>query len=126
MCIRDRGGVRQWCLMFKNASTNVHDDERSGWPSVLTDKLVEKNNKKIRENRRFTITELSHEFPQISCSLLHEAVTIKLGYHKFCAQWVPKVLRGMHRNQRMASALSFLETYNKVGDSLPVSYTHLN
>jgi hypothetical protein len=38
------------------------------------------------------------------------------GYHKFCAIWVPKMLTGEHKTQRMASALTFLERYHKDGD----------
>jgi hypothetical protein len=30
------GGVRQWCRMFKNGRTNVHDEERAGRPTVVT------------------------------------------------------------------------------------------
>jgi hypothetical protein len=34
------GTVRQFCRMFKDWRTNVHDEERSGWPSVVSDDLV--------------------------------------------------------------------------------------
>jgi len=54
--------VRQWCCLFKGR-TNVHDEERSGRPSVITDDLMEKVNTTIRGNRHFTISELSLEFP---------------------------------------------------------------
>jgi len=84
----------------------------------VTDELVAKINENIHENRRFTITEFSLEFPQISQSLLHEIVTEKLGYHKFCARWVPKLLSEDHKKQRMAASLTFLEAYEKNGDSL--------
>ena len=84
----------------------------------MTDELVVKINNKIREVRRFTITELSFEFPLISQSLLHKVVTQKLGYHKFCARWVPKILSEGHKTQRMAPSLNFLEAYNKDSDSL--------
>src|SRR5215469_1487733 len=102
------GGVRQWCIMFKNGHTNVHDEERCGLPTIVTDELVAKINGKIHENCRFTITEFSLEFPQISRSLLHEIVTEKLGYHKFCARWVPKLLSEDHKKQHMAASLTFL------------------
>jgi len=45
----------------------------------VTDELVAKVDEKIRENRRFTITELSINFPQVSRTLLFEIVTQKLG-----------------------------------------------
>jgi transposase len=34
------GTVRQWCRMFKAGRTNVHDEKRSGRPSVVSDDLV--------------------------------------------------------------------------------------
>ena len=84
--------------MFKNDRTNVHDEERSGRPTIVTDELLTKINEKIHENRRFTITEFLLEFPQILRSLLHEIVTEKLDYHKFCTRWVPKLLSEDHKN----------------------------
>jgi hypothetical protein len=64
---------------------------------------------------RFTIPELSCEFPQISHTLLYEIITVRLGYHKICARWAPKMLTGAHKTQRMASALTLLERYHKHG-----------
>jgi hypothetical protein len=82
------GTVRQWCRMFKDGRTNVHDEERSGRPSVVSDDLVQSVDQKICERRRFTISGLSREFPHISRSVPCEIVTDRLGYHKFCARWV--------------------------------------
>ena len=93
----------------------MHDEEQSGQPTIVTDELVAKINEKIHENRRFTITEFSLEFPQISRSLLHEIVTEKLGYSKFCARWIPKLLSEDYKKQRMAASLTFLEAYEKDG-----------
>jgi len=64
--VMSEGGVRQWCIIFKNGRTNVHDEERSGRTTIVTDKLVAKINEKIHENRRFTIMAFSFVFPQIS------------------------------------------------------------
>jgi len=54
--------IRQWCRLFKKGRTNVHDEERSGRPSVIKDDLVKKVNTTIRGNRHFTISELSLSF----------------------------------------------------------------
>ena len=56
----------------------MHDDPRSGRPSVVNEDLVRAVEEKIRENRRFTITSLSLHFPQISQSLLHKIVSDEL------------------------------------------------
>lgn len=116
--VMNESSVRKWCIRFKNGRTNVHDEERSGRPSIVTDDLLAKVDEKIRENRRFTITELSLCFPQVSRTLLFEIVTHKLGYHKFCARWVPKMLTDLHKGQRMGAALTFLDAYHTHGDSL--------
>jgi len=67
--------VRRWVRLFNAGRGNVHDDPRSGGPSVVNEDLVRAVEEKIRENRRFTITPLSLHFPQISRSLLHKIVS---------------------------------------------------
>jgi len=91
---------------------------RSGRPSQVTEDLLKKINEKVRENRRFSITELSEHFPQILRSLVHQIVVEKLGYHKFCARWVLKILTEDHKKQRLAASLTFLEDYDKHGNAL--------
>jgi hypothetical protein len=94
--------------MFKDGQTNVHDEQRSGQPSVVSDEL-QSVNKKICERWYFTISEVSCEFPQTSCTGLYEINTGWVGCHKFCASWAPKMLTDDHRMHRMASALTLLE-----------------
>ncbi|GFU12837.1 hypothetical protein TNCV_3574021 [Trichonephila clavipes] len=43
--------VRKWARKFKDGRTNVHDEECSGRPSVITDDLMQTVETKIRENR---------------------------------------------------------------------------
>jgi [histone H3]-lysine36 N-dimethyltransferase SETMAR len=115
--VMSAGVVREWVRAFKSGRTNVHDEERSGRPSVVTDDLVGKIDEKIRDNRRFTISQLSEEFPQISRTVLYEVVSERLGYRKFCARWVPKILSETHKTQRMTAALDFLTRYDQGGES---------
>jgi hypothetical protein len=79
--------VRQWCRTFKDGRKSVHDEERSGRPSVVSD-LAQTVDQKICERWRFTISALLPEFPHISCTVLYEIITDRLRYHKFCARWV--------------------------------------
>ena len=95
----------------------MHDDPRSGQPSVVNEDLVRAVEEKIRENRRFTITSLSLHFPRISRSLLHEIVSDELGFRKLCARWVPKMLTEEHKLKRQASVLDFLTRYSEEGDN---------
>jgi transposase len=56
--------VREWCRKFCDGRTDVHDEGGEGRPSLVTDDLVRHVDKVVRERRRFTISELSLEFPQ--------------------------------------------------------------
>jgi hypothetical protein len=116
--IMNEGTVRQWRRMFKDGRINVHDEEWSGRPCVVSSDLVQSVGQKICERWRFTVSELSCEFPQISLTVLYEIVTVRLDYHKFCERWVLEMLTGAHRTQRMASAFTFIERYHKDGDEL--------
>jgi hypothetical protein len=68
--------------------------EAVGRPSVVSDDLVQSVDQKICDRQRFTISELSCEFPQISCTYLYEIITVRTDYHKFCTRWVLKILMG--------------------------------
>ncbi|GBM22061.1 hypothetical protein AVEN_137371-1 [Araneus ventricosus] len=93
------GMVIKWVRQFNDGRTNVHDEARSGRPSVVNDGLVAKVNEKIRENRRLTIRMLFDVFPQISKTVLDEIVTNRLNYRKFCSRWVPKMLTDVHKTK---------------------------
>jgi len=69
------GMVRKWAWMFNEGRGNVHDEARSGRPSLVNDALVRKVNERVRDNRRFTISDLSLHFPHISRTLLYDTVS---------------------------------------------------
>jgi len=43
--VMNAASVRKWCTVFRNGRTDVHDAERSGRPSVITDALKQKVNR---------------------------------------------------------------------------------
>jgi hypothetical protein len=86
-----------------------------GQPSAVSDDLVQSVDQTICERWGFTISELWYELPQISCTLLYEIITDRLGY-QVCARSVPKMLKVAHKMQRMTSVLTYLEWYHKDGD----------
>lgn len=114
--IMSEGMVRKWVRAFKDGRSNVHDEERSGRPSLITDELIGKVDEKIQENRRFTISSLSEQFPQVSRSVIYDIVTERLHYRKLCSRWVPKMLTEVHKTKRLGSALAFLSRYDEEGD----------
>jgi len=69
------GMVRKWVRMFNEGRENVHDEARSRRPSLVNDNLVCKVNERVRDDRHFTISDLSLHFPQISRTLLYDIVS---------------------------------------------------
>jgi oligoribonuclease (3'-5' exoribonuclease) len=86
------GMVRKWVRQFNEGCENVHDEARSGRPSVVNDDLVRAIDSEVHEDRRFTISSLSLHFPQISRTIFYEIVSDRLNYRKLCSRWVPKML----------------------------------
>ena len=99
--------MTKWCREFSEGRTDVHDKQKNGRPSLISDDLQEIEGE-IHANRRVTIRELHYIIPEASKTTIHEAVTEKLGYRKLCARWVPKMLTDDHKTKRMRSALKFL------------------
>jgi len=69
------GMVRKWVRMFNEGRENMHDEARSWRPSLVNDDLVRKVNERVRDDRRFTISDLSLHFLQISRTLLSDIVS---------------------------------------------------
>ena len=69
------GMVRKWVRMFSEGRENVHDEARRGRPSLVNDDFVHKFNERVRDDRHFTISDLSLHFPQISRTLLYDIVS---------------------------------------------------
>ena len=69
------GMVRKWFRTFNEGRENVHDEVRSGRPSLVSDDLVRKVNERVRDDRRFTISDLSLHFPHISRTVLYDTVS---------------------------------------------------
>ncbi|GBO06861.1 hypothetical protein AVEN_53045-1 [Araneus ventricosus] len=101
------GKVRKWVRDFKAVRDNFHDDSRSCRPSVITDAMVASVEAKILENRRFTLSTLSDDFPEASRSVLYKIVSEKLNFKKLCSRWVPELLTEDHRNKIFECSLNF-------------------
>jgi len=56
------GMVRKLVRMFNEGRENVHDEARSGRPSLVNNDLVRKVKERVREDRRFTVSDLSLHF----------------------------------------------------------------
>jgi hypothetical protein len=87
--------------------TNVHDEEQSGRPTICSEfKMLTKTFVEDEASRfqNFYVNFQKFHTPFFS------RLSVTLGYHKFCARWVSKMLRGEHK---MALAFTFLKQYHK-------------
>ena len=60
--------IRVWVRKFNEGRISVLDEQRTGRPSLINDDLVRAVDETICEDRRFTISSLSLNFPQLSRS----------------------------------------------------------
>ncbi|XP_035230246.1 uncharacterized protein LOC118202197 [Stegodyphus dumicola] len=76
------GVVREWCRKFKDGRTDVHDERGQGRKSVATDDIVQRVDQAVKQNRRFTISELSMKFSEVSRSSLYSIITKTVALQK--------------------------------------------
>jgi len=106
------GMVRKWVRMFNEGRENVHDEARIGRPSLVNGDLLRKVNERVREDRRFTISELSPDFPQISRTLLYDIVSSHLGRRR------PHSIRRVYKNSCLATISASIMAANMWKNSL--------
>jgi hypothetical protein len=74
------GTTREWCRMFKNGWTDVHHEERSGWPAICDD-LVQSVDQNIVKDGALQFQKCCVNF-HIFSHILYEIITFRVGYHK--------------------------------------------
>jgi len=97
------GMVRKWVQMFIEGRENVHDEVQSGRPSLVND-LVHKVNERVRDDRHFTISDLSLHLPQISRTLLYDIVSS--GKHRRRPHSMRRVYKNLCRAMLSASIMA--------------------
>jgi len=90
----------------------MHDEAPSGGPSLVNDDFVRKANDRVCDNRRFTISDLSLHFPQISRSLLYDIVSSHLDYQR------PHSMRRVFKNLCPATISASIMAVNMCKNSL--------
>ena len=80
--VMNRQNVTKWCREFSEGRIDVHDEQRSGRPSLISDDRLQEIEGEIRANGRVRIRELHHIIPKVCKMTIHEAVTEKLGCRK--------------------------------------------
>ncbi|GFV96523.1 histone-lysine N-methyltransferase SETMAR [Trichonephila clavipes] len=116
--IMNRQNVTKWCRHFSEGRTDVHDEQRTGRSSVISDAFLQKTEEAIHANRRLKLKELHQIIPELSMTTLYEVVTVKLGYRELCVRWVPKMLTEEHKKKMMALHSTSSHAIQKQGDEL--------
>jgi len=106
------GMVRKWVRMFSEGREKVHDEARSGCPSLVNADLVRKVNERVRDDRRFTISDLSLHFPHISRTLFYDIVSSHLGRRR------PHSMRRVYKNLCSATISASIMAANMWKNSL--------
>ena len=106
------GMVRKWVRMFNKGRENVHDESRSGRPSLVNVDLVRKVNERVRDDRCFTTSDLSLHFLHISRALFYDILSSHLGYRR------PHSLRTVYKNMCLATISASIITENMLENSL--------
>jgi len=84
--------VRKCVRMFNVVRQNVHEEARSGRPTLVIDDLVRNVNERVRDYRRFAISDLSLHIPQISRTVLYDIVSRHLCRRR------PYSMRSVYKN----------------------------
>jgi transposase len=61
----NRQNVTKWVREFREGRKSVHDEERSGLPSLITDDFIQKVEQFIHEDRCLTLDELLEKCPGV-------------------------------------------------------------
>ena len=69
--VMNRQNVTKWCREFSEGRTDVHEEQRSGRPSLISDDVLQEIEGEIQANRRVTIRELHHIIPEVSETTIH-------------------------------------------------------
>jgi len=106
------GMIRKCVWMFNEGRENVHDEARSERSSLVNDDLMRKVNVRVRDDRRFTISDLSLHFPQISRTLLYDIISRHLGRRR------PHSMRRVYKNLCPATISASIMAANMWKNSL--------
>lgn len=99
--------IQHLCKEFKEGRTDIHDDQRSGRPSVA-DETIMKMEYAMLKDRKITVRKLN-EIPDVSKTSIDKTLTDDSGHAKVCARWVPRMFTEGLKWQRVEVAREFLE-----------------
>ena len=84
-------------------------------PEIPSTDNIEPGSGMVLLDRRATIDEVAHSM-QISHGSAYEMMQNKLGFHEFCARWIPKQLTEVHKQTRVDICQKKFDRYGNERD----------
>lgn len=106
--------IYRWFNYFQSGRTSVVDEERSGRPSEIDEKITQKLQTIVQNERRITTRELTTRL-NVSKGTVHTLLT-ESGIRKLCSRFVPRFLTVEMRQRRLECCLENLQIRTNVGD----------
>ena len=117
----NRASVFEWHKRFQEGRESVKDDERCGRSKeVKTTELIGQIKNFMDKERHVSIETISAQF-DVSVGTVHTIIREELNMQKFCAKFVPRVLREDQKERRCHNSREMVEliySYSAVLDAL--------
>ncbi|GFV32290.1 uncharacterized protein TNCV_1675761 [Trichonephila clavipes] len=84
--------VRKWVRAFKDGRENVHDEPRSGRPSVITDDLVNAVDERFVKTGDSQFSTSALKFPNVGRTTLHKSRFRKVEISQIVCSGFPSCL----------------------------------
>jgi histone-lysine N-methyltransferase SETMAR len=105
----------KWIALFKQGRQSVFDEQRSGRPCEISDKIKEKCESLLRENRRITTRALADAVNVSKGSL--QAILHELGVRKLASRFVPRFLSLEMCENRLNCSQANLLMFQQYGEA---------
>ncbi len=118
--LRHCQNMASWVLMVEYKLWMDRTVDHHGWPSVINEDSINMVEALIEENGHILVTKIKRYFRDAACNPLShgtfiENIQICFVMRKICARWVPKLLDGEHKWNRVAVDLDFTSHYHVKG-----------
>lgn len=111
----DLKNVRKWVKAFKAGRTDIHDEQRSGRPSV-SEETIAQVEKELLEDPRVTVRALYERIPNVSKTTIDKILREHLHYRKVRSKWVPDIPTEGHKWEPAEEARDFVKRYTEDED----------
>jgi [histone H3]-lysine36 N-dimethyltransferase SETMAR len=110
-----RRAMYKWIALFKHGRQSVFDDERTGRPCEISDKIHEKCESLLREDRRITTRALA-DAVNVSKGTI-QTILHELGVRKLASRFVPRFLSAEMCEKRLECSQANLLLFQQHGEA---------